>query len=195
MGSEARSSDDHLLVLARGGDMQAFRRIVERYESTVAGTVVGILGPGPDAEDAGQETFIRFFRSLHQFRGDSGLRTYLAKIAVNAALRKIRQRKSWMKRFVSSSDSQEQLMQLPPVEGWDETSKSERISLVRKCVSQLSPNHRAVVVLRMIEGYTTPETARILGVAQGTVASRLSRALAKLRLSLAPFINEEIPHG
>ena len=83
MPESARSSEDKLLERARQGDERAFRQLVERYEGLVAATVIGMLGPGPDAEDVGQETFIRFNRALKSFRGDSSVGTYLTRIAIN----------------------------------------------------------------------------------------------------------------
>ena len=79
-------SDLELTRRARDGDDHAFRELVDRYESRVAATVVGMLGPGPDAEDVGQETFIRFHAALGRFRGEAALGTYLTRIAINLSL-------------------------------------------------------------------------------------------------------------
>ncbi len=75
--------ESELLRRAREGDDRAFRELVHRYEDRVAATIIGMLGPGPDAEDVGQETFIRLYRSLDGFRGDSSLATYVTRIAIN----------------------------------------------------------------------------------------------------------------
>lgn len=69
--------------MAREGDMAAFEEIVKRYEGKIARTVLGMVPEADEAEDIGQETFIRFYRSLHTFRGDSALGTYLTRIAIN----------------------------------------------------------------------------------------------------------------
>jgi len=190
MTSVAQSTDEHLLERTREGDMQAFRQLVERYEGAVAATAIGMLGPGPEAEDVGQETFISLYRSVHKFRGDSSLRTYLTRIAMNRSLTALRKRKTWKQRFVIYS-KEEVPQEMPAFEGAEFLDRSERIRLVRKSIDQLGPKHRAVVVLRMIEGYSTAETAKILGVPQGTVASRLSRAMGGLRSYLKPLLNEE----
>ena len=79
-------SDDRLIERSRNGDSQAFQLLVEKYEGMVAATVIGMLGRGPEAEDVGQETFIRFHGALERFRGDSTVGTYLTRIAINQSL-------------------------------------------------------------------------------------------------------------
>ncbi|SVD24097.1 uncharacterized protein METZ01_LOCUS376951, partial [marine metagenome] len=81
--SERESTDTAFIDRAREGDETAFRVLVERYEPQVAATVVGMLGPGDEADDVGQETFVRFYRALAKFRGDAALGTYLTRIAMN----------------------------------------------------------------------------------------------------------------
>ncbi len=90
-------SDAELVAKAKAGDELAFRQLVERHEQLVRSTVVGMLGAGPDAEDVAQEVFIRFFRSLVNFRGEAKLSTYLCRIAINLSINalKSRQRQQW----------------------------------------------------------------------------------------------------
>ena len=99
--SDSAPSDETLLAGARAGDDRAFASLVERYEARVAATVVGMLGPGDEAEDVGQETFIRLYRYLDRYRGDASLGTYLTRIAMNLSLTALRKRKRWFSRFVS----------------------------------------------------------------------------------------------
>ena len=190
MNPDTRSTDDELLHWAREGDMRAFRYLVERYEGAVAGTVIGMLGRGPEADDVGQETFIRFFRALHSFRGESSLKTYLTRIAINQSLKALKRRQTWRQRFQLASMTPEQPE--PLVEGEATIDRNERIRLVHRALDQLSPQHRAVVVLRMLDGYSTREAAELLRIPQGTVMSRLSRAMTKLRSILQPWLHNEI---
>src|SRR5690554_3844262 len=88
-------SEDELLAQARSGDLQAFRVLVERLTPAVSAVVVGMLGAGPDAEDVLQETFVRFFRALHRFRGEARLQTYVTRIAVNESLKVLHRRRRW----------------------------------------------------------------------------------------------------
>lgn len=174
-------TDEQLIERARGGEQEAFRLLVERYEPKVAATVVGMLGSGPDADDVGQETFIRFFRALDAFRGESALGTYLTRIAINQALKALQRRRTWRERFLSRDDAGHEIEQ-PVAEGSDEVDERERATLVQKALATLPPEQRAVVVLRVMEGYSTKETAEMLGLPQGTVMSRLSRALERLKI-------------
>lgn len=180
------SADDReLLDRARSGDHDAFRTIVERHEPTVAATVRGMLGPGPDADDVGQETFIRFYKALDSFREESSIRTYLTRIAINLSLNALKRRKRQRSRFVAAGE----LGSFEPSHNGDGViDATERTMLVRRAIDTLEPRYRAVVVLRMINGQTTKETAKILGVPQGTVLSRLSRGMKALEKKLGPYI-------
>lgn len=174
--------DRVLIDRARAGDERAFRELVERHEARVAATVIGMLGPGDEAEDVGQETFIRLHRSLDRFRGDSSLGTYLTRIAINLSLTALKKRKRRLSRFLSQDDTRQ-----VPEASWDprdEHERAEDVRRVRRAVARLAPNHRAVVVLRMIDGYSTRETSEILGIPAGTVMSRLARAMERLEQDL-----------
>ena len=175
--------DAELVERARAGDDGAFRALVERYESQVAGTVIGMLGPGADAEEVGQDAFVRFYQSMDRFRGESSVGTYVTRIAINLALNasKRRQRDRW--RFWSR-DREEDPAPDPVVDGREAADRADRNRLVQAAVQQLRPDHRAVVVLRMLEGYSTKEAAELLEIPEGTVLSRLSRGMAHLKTVL-----------
>jgi RNA polymerase sigma-70 factor (ECF subfamily) len=183
--------DAELLDRARRGDDTAFRLLVERYESVVAATVIGMLGRGADADDVGQETFIRFHSALGRFREESTLRTYLVRIAMNLSLNALQRRRRGLLRFVSRDDADRALTE-PAVEPTSNEDTDERREVVRRAVMRLSPRHRAVVVLRMFQSLSTRETASALGVPEGTVLSRLSRALKELEPMLAPYVKDGV---
>ncbi len=188
MSDGSRLSDADLIRDAVDGDAMAFRRIVERYEPRVAATVIGMLGRSPEVEDVGQETFIRLHRALPSFRGDAALGTYITRIAINQSLKAIRKRQSWRARFFSRDDDEYDAVE--PIVEDDPIADSERSRIVHEALQHLNPDHRAVVVLRMLEEYSTRETAELLGIAEGTVMSRLSRAMARLEKILGPIIRE-----
>ncbi len=173
-----------LLAAARRNDESAWRALVDRHESAVAGVVIGMLGPGDEADDVGQETFIRFFRSLDSFRGDSSVKTWLQRIAINLSLNALKRRKRGLRRFVDLDDADEAMPQLQSsgIAAHDARSTAE---IVRSAVARLPEKQRPVVILRMIEGHSTRETAEILGIPEGTVLSRLARAMDHLRQLLA----------
>lgn len=178
------ATDADLIARARAGDDGAFAMLVERYERAVAATAIGMLGPGPDADDVGQETFIRFHRALGDFRGESSLKTYLVHIAMNLSLNALKRRKRSFLRFVRDESVTESVPDARP-DPLDDAESAERRARVRRAVMQLNEQHRAVVVLRMFHDYSTRETATMLGVPEGTVLSRLSRAMKELRRILS----------
>lgn len=169
-------TDDDLIKASRNGDMKAFRILVERNESKVAGVIKAMLGDTTEAVDVGQEVFIRFYESLDKFKGESLLSTYLTRIAINLSLNELKKRK----RHHSLFDSDEPGLTTSVV-----NSDLDLKEAVNYEVGRLEPEFKSVVTLRMIEGYSTEETATILNIPIGTVLSRLSRAQKKLRSSLA----------
>ncbi len=184
-----RASDRDLLERARRGDQAAFRILVERYEPVVSATVIGITGPGADAEDVAQQTFIRFYAAIGSFRGESSLRTYLTRIAINLSINALRRRRRLWFRHATDGERGLEI----PSSGPDPARDLERREIrdaVRAALGRLGPKQRAVVTLRLIDGFSTRETAEILGVPEGTVLSRLSRGLRRMEPLLRPLVDE-----
>lgn len=173
-------NDLELVMDARSGDQNAFRNIVLKHEGDVARTVVGILGQNEDAEDVGQEVFIRFYKSINQFKGESSLKTYLTRIAINLSLNRLKQKNSHATKPLERNE-----IRTAQASNGDE--KFEMNELIEKALEQLEPDSRSVVVLRLIQGYSTKETADLLDIPVGTVLSRLSRAQQKMQIALIGF--------
>jgi len=180
---DGQLTDEKLVSRAQKGDNEAFRELVRRYESLVAGTVIGMLGKCAEADDVGQETFIRFYRSLKKFRGESKLGTYLTRIAINLSLNQLKRRKRRSNRFFSTPV--DELHDLPDENATAEPNEDREI--VQQALGRLEIKFRSVIVLRLIDGYSTEETANILKIPVGTVLSRLSRAQQKLKELLTPY--------
>ncbi len=140
----------------------------------IAKVVVGMLGNRPDADDVGQETFIRFYRSLHQYKGDASLGTYLTRIAINLSLNALK--KKGIQKTSGLEEKHDKLYAAPSF-----SQKSDNVEWVQKALARLDEKYRVVVILRLIEGYSTKETAQILELPEGTVLSRLARAQVKLK--------------
>lgn len=172
-------SEDEMELVQRaaGGDHDAFRRLVHEHEVAIARVVTVMLGAGDDADDIGQEAFVRFYRALPSFKGESSVRTYLTRIAMNLSIDALARRRRWNRvlRFDAAAEAR-QVAGPVPLSLEDEKLRTH----VRAAVDQLDAKHRAVVVLRIMEDRTTRETADLLGVPEGTVMSRLKRALQKL---------------
>nr|NQU89526.1 sigma-70 family RNA polymerase sigma factor [Bacteroidota bacterium] len=174
----SEQEDKILMEKAKNGDQGAFSVLVERYNQTVAATVIGMLGPGEDAEDVGQNVFIRFYRSMNDFRGEAALGTYLTRIAINLSINELKKRQRRNSFFYRSADNQ---IELEIEDNQNQGSEVDTREVVNKALNTLEPKFRSVVVLRLIQGYSTRETAQILNLPLGTVLSRLARAQDKLR--------------
>jgi len=184
VGETSNFSDTKLIELAQNGDNTAFTTLVLRYEQQVAKTVIGMLGNTMEADDVGQETFVRFYQSLRNFRGESGVRTYITRIAINLSLNELKKRKRKNLFFFLSKDDKE--LEIP--DNYSNTDQNDIKETVNKAIHSLEPHFRSVVVLRMIDGYSTKETAQILNLPEGTVLSRLARAQKKLKNILGKLI-------
>jgi RNA polymerase sigma-70 factor (ECF subfamily) len=163
-----------LVEAIKHGNQSAFTWLVRKYEKDIARTVIGMLGKVAVADDVGQETFIRFYHSVSKFRGDSSIKTYLTRIAINLSLNEIKRGKA--KRWLVFKDNYKDDNFIS-----DEFDKKETKQLVQKALSSLEPKFRSVLVLRLLQGYSTKETVEILKLPQGTVLSRLARGQEKLR--------------
>ena len=178
----ATSTEEQLIAGTLDGNEDAFRLIVERYIDEVSRTVTGMLGAGLEIDDVVQEVFIKLHRSLHTFRGESTLKTFVVRIAINKSLDALRKRKRmrWLQPW-----SHEEPWEPDSGERSDQgITDSEDLLILRQAVDRLPENQRAVVVLRLIDQYSTEETARILNVPYGTVLSRLKRGVEKLKKDL-----------
>ncbi len=166
--------DVSMVKAAIAGDQKAFERIVDKYRTLVAKVSVGMLGNHADADDVGQETFLRFYRSMHQYKGDAALGTYLTRIAINLSLNELKRRDS--RKWLSLEEKHGRYHA-------DDRSYHDKdnTELVEKALIRLDTKYRSVVVLRIMQGFSTKETAKMLKLPIGTVLSRLSRAQDKLK--------------
>jgi RNA polymerase sigma-70 factor, ECF subfamily len=174
-------SDERERELVRAsisGDKNAFGEIVKNYRKMVARTVKGMLGDSVFAEDIGQEVFIKLYYSLPEFRGESKLSTYIQRIAVNLTLNELKKRKKFTSLFSQKGDDEMYEIDIPEN---DAAERSEAAEIVNKALMALEPGFRIVVTLRLLQGYSTKETAEMLKLPEGTVLSRLSRAQEQLR--------------
>jgi RNA polymerase sigma-70 factor (ECF subfamily) len=167
-----------LVRASLNGDKNAFGEIVNRYQKMVARTVKGMLGDSVFAEDIGQEVFINLYYSLSEFRGEAKLSTYIQKIAVNLTLNEIKRRKRFFSLFSQKANNE---MYEFEIADYDTEERKEASEIVHKALMRLDPKFRIIVTMRMLQGYTTKETAEILDLPLGTVLSRLSRAQEQLR--------------
>jgi len=172
------TGENELVKASLNGDKEAFGEIVTRYRKMVARTVKGMLGDSVFAEDIGQEVFIKLYFSLPEFRGEAKLSTYIQKIAVNLTLNEIKRRKRFFSMFSQKGNTE---MYEFEVADHDTEERKEASEIVNKALMAMDTKFRIIVTMRMLQGYSTKETAEILDLPIGTVLSRLSRAQEQLR--------------
>jgi RNA polymerase sigma-70 factor (ECF subfamily) len=175
------SEENELVKASLDGDKTAFGEIVKRYQKMVARTVKGMLGDTVFSEDIGQEVFINLYYSLREFRGESKLSTYIQKIAVNLTLNEIKRRKRFFSTFTHKANNEMYEIEIPDN---DTEDRREALEIVNKALMSIDPKFRIIVTLRLLQGYSTKETAEMLDIPVGTVLSRLSRAQEQLRTIL-----------
>lgn len=169
------TADDRALVGAcQQGDAAAQRQLYQRYSHRVFSVVARIAGHG-DAEEITQEVFLRAFRGIATFRGESQLSTWLYRLAVNAALTHAG-KTARRQRYHAGEDALQNLSAEPAHES--DPLLRERLS---QAMSELPPGYRAVLVLHDIEGLEHEEIGTILGVRTGTSKSQLHKARARMR--------------
>jgi RNA polymerase sigma-70 factor (ECF subfamily) len=188
---DAASADWALVQQCASGDEDACTRLVTDHQRMVYQLALHLLGDPQEAADLSQEVFLRVFRTLSQFRGQSALRTWIYRIVVNQASN----RQRWWRRRHRS----QQVALDDPAASFGELAESRSFAMpdkvlqqnetatrVRAALDDLPFDQRAVLVLREIDGLSYDEIATSLGVAVGTVKSRLARARENLRESLRP---------
>jgi RNA polymerase sigma-70 factor (ECF subfamily) len=176
--SYRQKSENELVKASLDGDKKAFGEIVTRYQNMVARTVKSMLCDSVFSEDIGQDVFIKLFHSLSEFRGEAKLSTYIQKIAVNLTLNEIKRRKRFFSTFSQKGNNE---MYEFEVADYETEDKKEAAELVGKALGSLDPKFRIIVAMRMLQGYSTKETAEILDLPLGTVLSRLSRAQEQMK--------------
>ncbi|MCE5347800.1 MAG: sigma-70 family RNA polymerase sigma factor [Bacteroidales bacterium] len=171
-------SEDELIKASLDGDRKAFGEIIRRYQKMIARTVKGMLGDSAYAEDIGQEVFIKLYYSLSEFRGEAKLSTYIQRIAINLTLNELKRKKRFFSMFAQKENNE---MYELEIADYDYEERKEASEIVNKALMALDPKFRIIVIMRMLEGYSTKETAEILDLPLGTVLSRLSRAQEQLK--------------
>jgi RNA polymerase sigma-70 factor (ECF subfamily) len=180
-----------LVEQCRRGDAHAFARLVALHEGMVFNLAARLLGETEEARDVAQEVFLQVFRTLGRFEGRSTLKTWIYRIAVNQC----RNRQRWWRRRrrerscpiedLTAADEARLAEAGPRGEGPDERlERRERAQAVQSALSRLSFEHRAILLLREVEGLSCEEIAGTLSVPEGTVKSRLSRAREAQRRAL-----------
>jgi RNA polymerase sigma-70 factor (ECF subfamily) len=188
--------ESQLVAQSREGDTTAFNELVRRYEGKIFRLAQHVTQNKEDAEDVLQETFLKAYEHLDQFKGDSKFYTWIVRIAVNQALMKLRRRKTDKSVSLDETIDTGEDTVTREIAAWDEDpeqrfSREELGSILDSAVQSLEPLYRSVFVLRDIEELSTEETAEALGLSIPAVKSRLLRARLQLRERLTRFFKRK----
>jgi RNA polymerase sigma-70 factor (ECF subfamily) len=183
-------TDAAAVALARDGDSEAFRALVERHSRAVYRLACRMTGNPQDAEDVVQETFLRAYRQLGRFESRANFGTWLHRIAVNCSIDLIRTR-----RHQASTRDAADLDTLDAAVDREVDPSPERLMLsaevqerVGAAMSSLTAMERAAFVLRHFEGHSIEEISRTLGLKANAAKHSIFRAVRKMRLALEPFV-------
>jgi len=180
------ADDAELVRRALSRDGRAFRAIMTRYNQRLYRLARGIVGRSSEAEEVVQEAYVRAFRNLDTFRGDSALSTWLSRIVINEALGLLRKARREGK-TTGLQAAEAEIIQFPGNASDDpERTMAQRqiLHLVEEATDRLPAAFRAVFVARVIEGLSVEETADLLGIRPETVKTRLHRARRMVRTDL-----------
>jgi RNA polymerase sigma-70 factor (ECF subfamily) len=182
---EIVSADDHHLIAAcLRGDTSAFGVLVRRYQDRLYNTVYRLVDNAEDAQDVVQDAFFSAYQSLESFKGDSLFFTWLYRIAINTAI-SFKRKNRVMVRLESPRNGENGAME--PSDTSDENQpgysleQQEQGQRIHQALKRLSAEHRAVLIMKDMEGEKYENMAEILGVPVGTIRSRLHRARLELR--------------
>lgn len=190
------SSDRDLIRRFKQGDKESFKGLVEKYQSRIYRIVLAMIGDRNDAEDLCQDIFVKVYRYLPRFRGESKFYTWLYRITINTCINA----QNGKKRKPSTVS-----LSHPAKEGQDPLSSriqedSSRCSLeilenkelgtkIKAAINSLSDGMKELVILREIEDLSYKQLADVFQCSKGTIKSRLFRAREKLKKQLIPYIS------
>lgn len=189
---QAATLEDHRLISGlQACDESAYEQLIERFQAPVYNLAYRLLNDPADASDVAQEVFLKVFRNIGHFRGDSSLRTWVYRIAVNES----HNRRRWLFRHrrgetgLDDSFEDTEYREKPLMDAgetpFDFTVNREAQLLLEEALSEINPVFRAALVLREVEDMSYEEIADILEVSIGTVKSRIVRGREALRRNLA----------
>lgn len=193
----AVSEEAAFVAELQAGSEGAFAYLLAVYQNPVFNLILHIVENGTEAADVLQDVFLKVFKGIRQFHGGSSLRTWIYRIAVHQALN---HRRGWVRRRrrepISLDENPKEpegvlrLAPQPTETPYQALEQAERQELLKRALASLAQPYRSAVVLREIEGLSYEEIAQVLGIAEGTVKSRLVRGRELLRRKLASTLGK-----
>lgn len=174
-----KASDGQLIEGTLSGSLEAFDRLMQRYQGQVYGVAFRVLGDSESAMDVTQETFVKAYRRLGQLRRASRFRWWLTRIAVNES-------RNWLRRYGGSFDYEEldPALRDPGERPEEATLRRDKRKTLLAGLDRLNPKQRNAVLLRYFQDLPLREIAAVMGCSEGVVKNILHRSLRKLRSEL-----------
>jgi RNA polymerase sigma-70 factor (ECF subfamily) len=189
-------ADSELVKRAQRGNTAAFEELVKRYEHKVYNIAYRMLSNEEEAKDALQDTFIRAYRFIKKFKGDSSFYTWLYRITTNVCLTRLKRRQGKDNVTVSLDepvqDEEDMIRELPDVKHTPEIlfERKQTQQAIQTAISELPSDYRSVVVLRDLQGLSNKEVSKALQLSIAAVKSRLHRGRVFLRKKLSKYIEQ-----
>lgn len=191
-------ADSELVKRAQHGDNQAFEELVRRYEQKIYNTAFRMLGNHEEAKDAMQDAFLRAYRFLKKFKGDSSFYTWLYRITTNVCLTRLKQRQN--------KEAKTESLDAPITEGEDLQweipdykynpellyERQQMQKALQDAINELPSDYRSVVILRDLQGLSNKEVSKALRLSVASVKSRLHRGRVFLRHRLSKYIDKKV---
>ncbi len=183
-------NDQGLILKAKQGNIHAFELLIRQHEKTVYNIAYRMFHHEEDAKDISQEVWIKVYKSLSKFEENANFTTWIYRIAVNTCIDEIRRRKGKETYSVDESVETEkgpiakQYRDSKPTPE-EQYLKKESAEIMQKMINTLSEEHKTLVILRDIQGFSYGEIAEIIPCSMGTVKSRLARARTQLKKMLS----------
>lgn len=187
-------TDRELARSSVGGDREAFRELVERYQRKIVSVALGMVHNPDDALEIAQETFVKAYENLPQFKGESSFYSWLYRIAFNLAIDFQRRegRRPTVPLEERPGGGGEEIggdaAERPADDPFERVESKEIGEHVVQAINELTPDHKAVILLREVEGLSYEEISRVMQCSKGTVMSRLHYARKKLQSKLRDLI-------
>ena len=186
-------SDRELIRECRKGSKDAFRVLVERYQRKILAVSVGMLHNQDDAKEVTQEAFVKAYRNLDGFKGESSFYTWLYRIVVNLAIDRRRRDKrhgtvALEDRPGGGEDLEADLPAQRLSDPYQQAKSRELGGRIRRAIDELTPDQKAVILLREVEGLSYDEISQVMQCPKGTVMSRLHYARKVLQEKLSDYL-------
>ena len=191
--AEVTAEESFFVLRLQANEDAAYDQLVRTYNAPIFHVAYRMLGDTAEASDVVQEIFLKVFRNIGSFRGEASLKTWIFKIAFSEILNRLRWWKTRHRSSTVSLDDQPNGNGYRVIDGQpsplEALESKERETAIQKALGRLSSDHRSIIVLRDIEGFSYTEIADVLGISAGTVKSRLARARMELKKSLMRYLS------